>query len=255
MNLPVWNKVTLLKCLWNICKKSDNLWIQWVHKVYLKGRDVMSVDIGSNWTWIIKKIVKCRMLVDAIRQLWNHMSTAGKFSMRKVYNCLMEDISVPWYSLLMHNLARPRACITVWMLCHNHLPTKDRLYRFGIIGNTVCSLCGMEEDSANHLFFSCPKTAEIWHEILNWLGVCHIPQDWNHELQWILASTKGKGWRARILKLAVIETIHETWLFRNSIVFNNDMYRNNTKERIIDSIVYRGWRNRKIRLHIANLMV
>ncbi|XP_058739137.1 uncharacterized protein LOC131611028 [Vicia villosa] len=95
MNLTIWNKVTLLKCLWNICKKSDNLWIQWIHKVYLKGRDVMNVEIGSNCTWIIKKILKCKNLIDPIRQLWKSMSNDGKFSMRKVYNCLVEDVSVP----------------------------------------------------------------------------------------------------------------------------------------------------------------
>lgn len=30
INLVIWNKICMLKCLWNICNKSDNLWVKWV---------------------------------------------------------------------------------------------------------------------------------------------------------------------------------------------------------------------------------
>ncbi|XP_058762349.1 uncharacterized protein LOC131635721 [Vicia villosa] len=166
------------------------------------------------------------------------MLTAGKFSMQRMYDSLIEDSNIVlWFNLMMHNLARPNARITLWLLYHGHLPTKDRLVWFGVIGNAVCSMCG------------------IWQGVLNWLNVNHTPQPWSLDLIWILAKTKEKGRRARILKMAVTKTIHEVWLYRNAIVFNYDTYRNNTLERIIDSIVYKGWRNRKIRLHLANLMV
>src|SRR4051812_42783330 len=64
LNLTIWNQVTLLKCLWNICNKSDSLWIRWIHKVYLKGKDIMEVEAGQNWIWIMKKVLKCKPLIE-----------------------------------------------------------------------------------------------------------------------------------------------------------------------------------------------
>ncbi|XP_058748531.1 uncharacterized protein LOC131621500 [Vicia villosa] len=121
-----------------------------------------------------------------------------------------------------------------------HLATKERLCRFGIIGDSVCSMCGQEEENADHVFFSCVKTAGIWFGIMNWLGISHKPHTWSKDLHWILARIKGKGWRARLFQLVVTETVHEVWLYRNAIVFSKENYSKNTLERIIDNIVYRG---------------
>ena len=163
-----------------------------------------------------------------------------KFSMKAVYNALIDDLSrSTWSKLLLHNHARPKAKFTAWLLCHGKLPTKDRLVRFGIVQDSLCSLCEKEEESENHLFFSCSKTITAWMETLNWLGVSHKPLLWEDELKWILASNKGKGWRATVLKTAFTETIHETWLLRNASTFDNITFNNNTVERIIDCIVYR----------------
>ncbi|KAL0365088.1 UNVERIFIED_CONTAM: hypothetical protein Sangu_0606400 [Sesamum angustifolium] len=42
-----WNVALLARVLWNIHRKADTLWIQWVDAVYLKG--------GSVWDWQPKK--------------------------------------------------------------------------------------------------------------------------------------------------------------------------------------------------------
>lgn len=79
--------------------------------------------------------------------------------MKKVYRLLIDDKNrVSWNSLLLHNIARPKAKLTLWMLCHGHLPTKDRLVRFSFIENKICSICGLTDENANHIFFSCPNT-------------------------------------------------------------------------------------------------
>ncbi|XP_058768693.1 uncharacterized protein LOC131642471 [Vicia villosa] len=163
--------------------------------------------------------------------------------------------SVCWQGLMKHNLARPRARITLWLLCHGHLATKERLCRFGIIGDSMCSMCGQEEENADHVFFSCVKTAGIWAGVMHWLGTCHQVHVWSKDIQWILAHTKGKGWRAWLFQLVVTETVHEVWLYRNATVFSKENYSKNILEKIIDNIVYRGWKNRKIGMHIANLML
>ena len=196
-----------------------------------------------------------RSKVTQIQHQWDHMLHQHKYSMKAVYSLLIDDMSrSTWSKLFLHNYTRPKAKFTTWMLCHGKLPTKDRLMRFGIAQDSLCRLCGVEEENANHIFFSCPNTITVWMTTLTWLGVNHKPLLWEDELKWVLACTKGKGWRATVLKTAFTEAIHETWLLRNATIFDNT-YKYNSVERIIDCIVYRCWGNRKIRPNIARLMI
>ena len=112
-NLTVWNQVALLKCLWNISNKSDSLWVKWIHKVYLKNCDVMEVSVGTSWTWTIRNILNLRSKVTQIQLLWDQMLLLQKFSMKAVYNVLIDDLSrSTWSKLLLHNHARPKAKFT-----------------------------------------------------------------------------------------------------------------------------------------------
>lgn len=115
-------------------------------------------------------------------------------------------------------------------------------------------MCGKEDESIDHVFFACDKTVVIWQEVLKWLGVTHQPQPWCNEMSWIIERTKGKGWRGVIMKMAITETVHEVWLYRNSIVFGKDTNRDGIVKRITDCIGYRGWRNRKLRVPLAHLI-
>jgi hypothetical protein len=78
---------------------------------------------------------------------------------------------------------------------------------------------------------------------------------WSQEVDWIIHHTKGKGVRAKILKLAFTESVYEIWRYKNDISFGNDVENKHIDEHIIDNIVYRGWTTRSLRTHLANLMM
>ncbi|XP_058734298.1 uncharacterized protein LOC131606029 [Vicia villosa] len=151
-------------------------------------------------------------------------------------------------------MARPRAIHVTWLACHGKLATKDRLCRFNIIHDSKCSLCKEVDESLGHLFFQCPHTLSIWKKILAWLEIVHTPSNWYDELHWVTNFNSRKGWKAIILKLASNEAIYGIWAYRNDVVFQHNTNRN-TYDSILDCIVYRGWRSKKIRNHIASLMV
>jgi hypothetical protein len=78
--------------------------------------------------------------------------------------------------------------------------------------------------------------------------------EWNEELCWITRGSKGKGWRAQLLKSVAAETIYTLWNYRNDFCFGNRVHNTNIEETIINTIVYRGWTHPKLRGHIAQLL-
>lgn len=66
VSLEGWNNVNMIKLLWNLSGKADNLWIRWVHIYYLKKDQLMIVKIRENCSWIFRYILKQR---DKVRNL------------------------------------------------------------------------------------------------------------------------------------------------------------------------------------------
>lgn len=66
----------------------------------------------------------------------------------------MEDVPrVEWKGIMKWNSARPRAIITMWLLYHGKIATKDMLLRFSFITESICNMCKMEDESINYVFF------------------------------------------------------------------------------------------------------
>ncbi|XP_058735433.1 uncharacterized protein LOC131607445 [Vicia villosa] len=254
INLAMWNKITLLNCLWNLCKKSDNMWVKWVHMVYLKGEDVMVAQVVKDSSWIVKRILELRDQVLHIQSLWDSMLTHEKFRMNAVYDLLTNrDQNVDWRGLCCRNAARPRAVFTTWLICHGRLATKHRLKKFTVIRDSNCSLCHDEEETIAHLVFACRYTYDVWQRILAWINVNHLPLPWNEELRWVMEHTAKKGWKACLLKMAFIETLYGIWHRRNIVIFGPTSHTDIVYS-IIDCIIYRGWQHHKIKKHIAHML-
>ena len=46
-----WNLEAIAKYVWWISEKKDNLWVKWVHSIYIKQRDWMNYEPGNNTSW------------------------------------------------------------------------------------------------------------------------------------------------------------------------------------------------------------
>jgi hypothetical protein len=87
------------------------------------------------------------------------------------------------------------------------------------------------------------------------MQIDRTPLEWHDELCWITRHSKGKGWRAQLLKAAAAETIYMLWKYRNDRCFDNQIQDRNIDADIINTIVYRGWGHTKLRKHIAVLLI
>ncbi|CAK8576189.1 unnamed protein product [Lathyrus sativus] len=256
INLQIWNNVLLLKCLWNLCKKSNTLWVKWIHIHYFKDKQIMNYETKTQSSWIMCSILKQRDTMDLIRNEWDQLLISHKFKASVFYKVLIDDgTRVPWRNLIRSNKSRPRAVFCLWKACHGKLATKDRLKRFGMIQDSQCSLCHTEKETMNHLFFCCQGTRHIWKKVLHWFNIVHTPQPWDAELIWITNMTKGKGWKVDIFKMLVAETIHCIWWYRNNTTFGKPVDIITVATNIIDNVTYRGWQNLKIRKHLVSYMM
>lgn len=86
INLTVWNQIAMLKCLWNLCKKSDNLWVKWVHMIYIKDQDIKDVKIKYSCSWVMRKILELQPQVQKYQQEWDKMLQLDRYKMSIIYN-------------------------------------------------------------------------------------------------------------------------------------------------------------------------
>lgn len=52
----------------------------------------------------------------------------------------------------------------IWKACHEILPTRENLHRRKIIDDPACPICGLEVETAFHIFWQCPSAMDVWCE-------------------------------------------------------------------------------------------
>ena len=60
-----------------------------------------------------------------------------------------------------------------------------RLAKIGYAPNDLCTFCGIESETVNHIFYECPFTKLIWN-ILHPFGHCSLAQRVDRTLQDVL---------------------------------------------------------------------
>jgi hypothetical protein len=103
-------------------------------------------------------------------------------------------------------------------MARNHkLLTKDKLQIDGL--DKVCSLCREEDETLNHLFFSCSIISPIWLHMKGWLGLHRQMNTITSTVRWIRKAGKGKHVRFKLVAAAYF--VYIIWESRNNMVFEN----------------------------------
>ena len=112
--LQTWNHVTMMKLLWSLSEKADNLWVKWVHTYYLKNQSIMEILQKTTQSWIMRSILNQRVHINNMQSDLGQKDR-GKFSMKTLYLKMRCEGSneVVWNRLFCGNPARPRALMTL----------------------------------------------------------------------------------------------------------------------------------------------
>ncbi|XP_060211850.1 uncharacterized protein LOC132639422 [Lycium barbarum] len=119
---------------------------------------------------------------------------------------------ISWKSLMFNNDARPKARFTVWLHCHGRMLTIDRLVKWGMAVNPLCSrdLC-----SWNVLLLNVFGTRSSH-------GLSGLQYLLLYETsKWIGLSGMLKARLKLLFKMIFAECIHAVLLEKNQRVFEN----------------------------------
>lgn len=134
------------------------------------------------------------------RQVWNNIRTTKPL--------------VSWSGLVWHKARIPKHAFSVWLFVLNRNPTLDRLVRWGCDVEQTCLLCGLHNESRDHLFFECGYSAEIWFAVVSKILSLTPPENWDAILQWLPTVSTSKD-----ISLALLQAwqacIYEVWNERN----------------------------------------
>ena len=50
-----------------------------------------------------------------------------------------------------------------WKVCHNIIPTKANLCYWKVIEESLCEMCGLEEETSGHAFWDYELAREVWN--------------------------------------------------------------------------------------------
>ena len=109
-----------------------------------------------------------------------------------------------------------------WLLVQSKILTADNLVARQWPCNTVCSLCGQEQETASHLILHCNFAQQVWSEVESWTHhLVHKPNSGLLILDWWEKELVQLSRKARRTKAAVmIYTAWNIWKERNRRVFD-----------------------------------
>ncbi|XP_074315433.1 uncharacterized protein LOC141651630 [Silene latifolia] len=149
-----WNIASVGKLVNWIYSNADRLWVQWVHHIYLKDQDWHTYvpPADSNWNW--RNIYKVKGLI-----------SSGE-----------DTPLVGWYKDVWDGWCIPKHSIICWLIKHEALNTREKLFRLQISDSSQCVICEDGIETHEHLFSRCKYSEQIKDQLESWLQIQIDPQ-------------------------------------------------------------------------------
>jgi len=145
------------------------------------------------------------------------------FSVKSAYNKLANQgfggVSV--FGYLWNLKVTPSAMFYVWRVFLNRIATKQNLHKRGVsLGDTLCALCGSEEETIAHILLSCKVSSKVWNMCFSWLGFSSMNHNEliYHFEQFSCMSFNKEG--NRLWKSLWVSIVWSIWKHRNRVIYN-----------------------------------
>ncbi|XP_060210779.1 uncharacterized protein LOC132637752 [Lycium barbarum] len=190
-------------------------------------------------SWIMHKIFKAKRQFE---ESGINGTQLDSFSINFTYNKLRGDFAkVSRRKMICNNQGAPKWIFISYLAIQGKLYTRDRLLKWGIIDDAECAMCGLETESAEHLFFKCPLSVAIWGKLLQWHWYSRPVLAWKDEQQWQRLYANGKNSKDEIYRVTLAGCIYTVWHERNCRIFQQKMRTVDVLTKlIIQEVICRG---------------
>ncbi|XXG48919.1 hypothetical protein AAC387_Pa02g3239 [Persea americana] len=148
-------------------------------------------------------------------------SPDGQLSLKAAWNLIRSRApKLHWPSLIWNGFSHHTTCCFGWRLMHNRTPTELRLKRLGYSIASRCNLCCQEEDSADHLFFSCDLAISLWRWILS-AASSQTPIPFFASSIWMSLTRGNDKEGTKIMAAIFLSVSPATWKARNATTFEH----------------------------------
>ncbi|KAL2893859.1 LINE-1 retrotransposable element ORF2 protein [Bienertia sinuspersici] len=216
-NIHTWNTASMAKHVWALARKQDNLWVRWIHAVYLKDNDWWEYQPPQDCSWYWKKICEVK---EKLKQIFTKedICSMEKFSIQKIYTGLEDQIEeVQWVDNVWNRFSIPKHKFCSWLAIQDRLPTAVRMHRWGPHIIRTCSLCEQGEESGSHLFFECPYSSELLLKVKQWLGISCQMNALDGLYKWITRRGKYQKAKQASYNAAITAAVYFVWYARNQV--------------------------------------
>ncbi|XP_056697648.1 uncharacterized protein [Spinacia oleracea] len=155
------NIASIGKYVWAIASKQDNVWIKWVHAVYIKDGNWWDYMPAASASWYWKKISAIK---EKLKVVYTQAELADMphYSVKTVYEKIVGPKPViHWDNMVWNRLNIPKNRFICWLAVQGRLQTTAKLARFGVSNTATCLICGQADEYHKHLFFACPYSSRM----------------------------------------------------------------------------------------------
>ncbi|GLJ07954.1 hypothetical protein SUGI_0078240 [Cryptomeria japonica] len=81
------------------------------------------------------------------------------------------------HKLCWNNRTLPKVGAFLWISLHDSVLTQSRLTIIGITGPSRCVMCKGEEETMNHLLYSCPYASGCWDLLFEMVNLYSVKNE------------------------------------------------------------------------------
>jgi hypothetical protein len=201
----------------------------WEHNDWSWRSDLSAMDevLMHDLILLLNQIRPCRVIEDRCKWL---VSSTCIFSVNSAYVGLLNGAKMDSLGeskmialkRMWKNNVPSKISIFGWRLLLEKLPTREALFRKGMITNIIercCVLCFNLEESLDHLFLNCHFSATLWKHVLNWMDVGDFMTGSMQEHFIHFGDIIKDKVHKRCRHIIWLATTWSLWCMRNNILF------------------------------------
>lgn len=141
-----------------------------------------------------------------------------------------------WSKGVWFSQATPKYSFLVWVAIKNRLQTMDRILSWNNAANGGCVLCQEEEETCQHLFFSCKYSSKVWRETIGGILKEAHTNRWGEIID-IISRDRGNPSETFIVRYAFQVLAHSIWRERNGRRHGEQPMDEKTLIKMVDKMV------------------